>query len=150
MTTGKYDALYENMKNRFTVVSEGSEYTLGEYMLMKASKKENTASSNLPVAVRAGAGKGERAVAVFLSYVNDKLTIKKPPVKDKTIRAFPKRASFSAFLSAAVACSFLLCFSVIGTKFLNLSSPESSEASITEYAPEIENEFTDNTFSTMA
>ena len=48
--TGKYEALYENMKKRFTVENEGSEYTLGEYMLMKANK--NTANgSALPVAV---------------------------------------------------------------------------------------------------
>lgn len=134
--TAKYDALYENMKNRFTVESDGSEYTLGEYMLMKASKKNSSAS--LPVAVRSSRKTGDSAVLALVSYVNDKLTVKEPPVKDKTIRAFPFRASMSAFLSAAVACSFLLCFSVIGARIFNLAAPEESEASITEYAPEIE------------
>ena len=135
--TAKYDALYENMKNRFTVESDGSEYTLGEYMLMKASKKDSSARS-LPVAVRSSRKTGDSAVLALVSYVNDKLTVKEPPVKDKTIRAFPFRASMSAFLSAAVACSFLLCFSVIGARIFNLAAPEESEASITEYAPEIE------------
>ncbi|MBQ8583227.1 MAG: hypothetical protein IJ488_01275 [Clostridia bacterium] len=135
--TAKYDALYENMKNRFTVESDGSEYTLGEYMLMKASKKDSSARS-LPVAVRNSRKTGDSAVLALVSYVNDKLTVKEPPVKDKTIRAFPFRASMSAFLSAAVACSFLLCFSVIGARIFNLAAPEESEASITEYAPEIE------------
>ncbi len=134
--TNKYDSLYENMKNRFTVVNENSEYTLGEYMLMKATQKKTEAS--LPVAQRSNAGKGERAVAMLVSFVNDKLTIKQPPVKDKTIRAFPFRASASALLSAIVACSFILCFGVIGAKLLNIASPTVDEASITEYAPEIE------------
>jgi hypothetical protein len=135
--TAKYDALYENMKNRFTVESGGSEYTLGEYMLMKASKKDSS-TANLPVAVRSSRKSGDSAVLALVSYVNDKLTVKEPPVKDKTIRAFPFRASMSAFLSAAVACSFILCFSVIGARIFNLATPEQSEASITEYAPEIE------------
>lgn len=136
MTTSKYDSLYENMKNRFTVVNEGSEYTLGDYMIMKATKKKTEAA--LPVAQRSTAGKGERAVAMLVSFVNDKLTIKQPPVKDKTIRAFPFRASASALLSAVVACSFVLCFTVIGAKILSLASPSVDEVSITEYAPEIE------------
>jgi hypothetical protein len=140
MAASSYDTLYENLKNRYTVVNDGSEYTLGEFMLMKAKKKSDepvAKSSKLPVAVKS---KSERAVAQIVSFVNDKLTIKKPPVKDKTIRAFPIRASFSAFLSAAVACSFILCFCVVGAKLLKVNTPVSGEASITECAPEIEAE----------
>ncbi len=139
MTANSYNTLYENLKNRYTVVDNGSEYTVGDFMRMKASKKSAepavSKSSNLPVAVET---RGQRAVAQIVTFVSDKLTIKKPPVKDKTIRAFPFRASASAFLSAAVACSFLLCFCVIGAKILGTSSTAPSEASITEYAPEIE------------
>ena len=138
MTANKDDTLYENMKNRFTVVNNGSEYTLGDFMLMKASGKKSekkSASSNLPVE---STSKGGRAVAQIVSFVNDKLTIKKPPAKDKTIRSFPFRTSMSAFLSAVVTCSFVLCFCVIGARILNLSAPVVDEASITEYAPEIE------------
>lgn len=140
MAISSYDTLYENMKTRFTVVSGDNEYTLGDYMIMKANKKQEEAK--LPVAMRSTAGKGERAVAQIISFVNDKLTIKQPPVKDKTIRAFPFRASSAAFLSAVVACSFVLCFSIIGARILNLTSSNISEASITEYAPEIEEEIT--------
>ncbi len=136
MATNSYDTLYENLKNRYTVVNDGSEYTLGDFMLMKAKKKSaEPAASKLPVVSKS---RSERAVAQIVSFVNDKLTIKKPPVKDKTIRAFPFRASASAFLSAAVACSFVLCFCVIGARLLKTSAPTTNEAAVTEYAPEIE------------
>jgi hypothetical protein len=105
-------------------------------MLMKACKKKDEA--NLPVIQRSYVTKGERAVALFVNYVNDKLTIKTPPVKDKTIKAFPLRTSLSAFLTSAVACSFLLCFCLMGAKIFNFASPTVDEASILEYAPEIE------------
>ena len=137
MTTAKYDTLYENLRKSFTVANEGSEYTLGEYMLMKANQKKEYAA--LPVAVRPTATKGERALAQVVSFVNDKLTIKTPPVKDKTIRAFPFRTSASAMLSAAVACSFMLCFTIAGAKLIeggNGNVP-TEQVSITDYAPEI-------------
>jgi len=120
-TYNNYDILYENMKNRFTVVNDNEEYTLGDYMLMKAGKKKEEAK--LPVAQRSSASKGERAVAMLISYVNDKLTVKTPPVKDKTIRSFPFRASASAFLSAAVTCMFMLSFVVIGARIFATSAP---------------------------
>ena len=136
MTTTKYDTLYANMKKSFTVTNEGSEYTLGDYMLMKASKKKEDAS--LPVAVRPSATKGERALAQIVSFVSDKLTIKTPPAKDKTIRSFPFRASASAMLSAIAACSFLLCFAIFGAKIIGVGTAPTDEVSITEYAPELE------------
>lgn len=133
--TNSYDKLYESMKNRFTVINNNKEYTLGDYMLMKAGKKKE--ESNLPVAQRTTAGKGERAVAMIVSYVNDKLLIKEPPAKDKTIRAFPFRASASAFLSAMVACSFVLSFGLIGAMVLKTATPVADS----EYIEEIEEEF---------
>lgn len=134
--TDAYDALYENMKNRFTVVNDNSEYTLGEYMLMKASNKN--AEAALPVARKSSIVKSDSAVALFVSYVNDKLTIKEPPVKDKTIKAFPFRSSASAFLSAVVACSVMLCFCVVGSKIIDYTAATTDEANITEYAPELD------------
>ena len=116
--TNAYEKLYDNMKKRFTVADESGEYTLGEYMLKKAGQK-STASvsasqkSNLPVA------KGhneQRAITAIFSYVNDKLLIKKPPQKDKTIKAFPFRTSIAAFLSAAVTCSLIFSFSFLAVK----------------------------------
>ena len=130
-----YDNLYENMKNRLTVVNEDSEYTIGSYMLMKANRKKEEAL--LPVAERSTATKTERAVANVVSYINDKLTIKEPPIKDKTIRAFPFRASASAFLSAGVACAFMLSFIVVGARLLNTNT-EYTEVSLSEDIPQEE------------
>ena len=125
-TTNNYDKLYENMKQRFTVSQNDTTYTLGEYMLMKADgkKSENTA---LPVAVMS-----EVAVTNIVSFVDDKLTIKQAPVKDKTIRAFPFRASASAFLTASVACAFLLSFVLIGAKSMSNQTPVANDVVITE------------------
>ena len=125
--TNNYDKLYENMKQRFTITSEGGEYTIGEYMLMKADVKKNDVT--LPVAIKTAATKSEVAVVNFVSFVNDKLTIKEPPVKDKTIKAFPFRASASAFLSAAVACAFVFSFALVGAKALSapLSAAEATD-----------------------
>lgn len=134
-TNTSYDRLYENMKNRFTVISENEEYNLGSYMLMKAGKKKE--ETNLPVAQRSTATKGERAVAMLVSYVSDKLTVKNPPAKDKTLRSFPFRASASAFLSAAVTCAFVLSFALIGAKIITTSMPISDLAS-SEYTETLE------------
>lgn len=114
------------MKQRFTVSQNDTAYTLGEYMLMKADgkKSENTA---LPVAVMS-----EVAVTNIVSFVDDKLTIKQAPVKDKTIKAFPFRASASAFLTASVACAFLLSFVLIGAKSMTNQAPVANDVVITE------------------
>ena len=119
-TTNSYDKLYENMKQRFTISSDDSEYTIGEYMIMIADRKkaENAA---LPVAVQTAVAKSEVAVTNIVSYVDDKLTIKQAPVKDKTIKSFPFRASASAFFTASVACAFILSFAFIGLQALSTS-----------------------------
>lgn len=129
-TTSSYDILYNNMVNRFTVLDQNIECTLGDYMRSKANIKK--AESNLPVAMRSTATKSERAMATIVSFVNDKLTIKEEPAKDKTIRTFPLRASASAFLSAAVACAFVLSFCLIGARVLGLSKPVAPEVNVTE------------------
>lgn len=136
-TQNTYEKLYDNMKQRFTVINGSDECTLGEYMLLKADQKKEDA--NLPVIQRSNASSGERAVAMLVSYVNDKLTIKAPPVKDKTLRAFPFRTSASAFLSAAVACCFLLTFSVIGASVLASAVP-SDEGVVAENVSDAETE----------
>ena len=128
-TTDRYEQLLNTMKNRFTVVNENTEYTLGDYMLMKAGKKKD--DSLLPAIQHTSTGKGERAMAMVVSYVSDKLTIKQPPVKDKTIKAFPFRTSASAFLSAVVACTFMLSFVAIGARLGN-TEPEVAQICISE------------------
>ena len=129
--TNNYDKLYENMKQRFTVSADNQEFTLGEYMLMKAeSKKTETVNSNLPVAVQTAMTRSEMAMSNIVSFVDDKLTIKQAPVKDKTIKAFPLRASASAFLTAAVACAFVLSFALIGVKALSSPAPTTTEVNV--------------------
>ena len=110
-TANVYEDLYINMKNKFTVSSGDGEYTLGDYMRMKASA--NSATSNLP-ALKSNAS-STRIAAVF-SYVNDKLTVKKAPVKDKTIRAFPFRTSAAAFLSALVVCTMVFTYGLFSVR----------------------------------
>ena len=84
-TTNNYDRLYENMKQRFTIAEDNSEYTLGEYMLMKAGASSAENTSSLPVAVKTAVSKSEVAVSNIITFVDDKLTIKQAPAKDKTI-----------------------------------------------------------------
>lgn len=125
-TTNNYDKLYENMKQRFTVSADDTEYTLGEYMLMKAEAKK-TENAALPVAVNTAVTKSEVAVTNIVSFVNDKLTIKQTPVKDKTIKSFPFRASASAFLTASVACAFILSFAFLGLQALSNPTPTAAQ-----------------------
>lgn len=109
-STTAYDTLYENLKNRFTVQNDNSECTLGEYMLMKANEK--TGKSALPVAVQDYSGR--RMLQGLVAYVNEKLTIKKPPVKDKTMKAFPLRTSLASVLSALLVCTLAVTYGLIG------------------------------------
>ncbi len=109
-----YDQLYRAMVNTFTIEKDNQDYNLGDYMLMKARKKRNeltvAASSNLPVAQRTS----ESTLVSILSYVNDKLTVKEAPVRDKTMRSFPLRTSLSAFASALVVCTLVVSCGIFG------------------------------------
>jgi len=107
-STSAYESLYNNMKKHFTVISDNNEYTLGEYMSMKADAK-NESVSNLP-AVRSSVVDTHSVAAIF-SYVNEKLTVKKAPVKDRTMRAFPFRTAAAAVLSALLLCTFVITYS---------------------------------------
>ncbi len=127
MNSSCYDRLYENMKARFTVVSDNSEYTLGDYMRMQAAKKENRETA---LAVKSTRGEG--ALISVINYVTDKLAVKAPALKDKTIRRFPVRASASAFLSAVAACSLVLSIGIIGARTLNIGKPAEESASLSE------------------
>ena len=102
--TNPYDALYTNLKNRFTVISDGRECTVAEFMLEKAGKKR----ANESALTVAGTTASTRSINTFMDYVNDKLTVKSRPAKDITIRKFPIRASVSAMLSAVAACALVL------------------------------------------
>ena len=118
-TVNTYENLYSNMKNRFTVVNDNCEYTLGEYMLMKAGAKKE--KSNLPAA-RSNAS-NMTAINAFFKYVNDKLTVKKPPIKDKTIKSFPFRTSAAALFSAIVACTLVISYGAVTMRGVSNTLP---------------------------
>ncbi len=106
-----YESLYNKMKTSFTVAEGASTYTIGEYMSMKANEREEAErTSALPVAV--SSAKRNNAVSAFFSYVNDKLTVKNEPVKDKTIRAFPFRTSMAAIVCALLVCALVFSYGI--------------------------------------
>lgn len=135
-TVNAYENLYNNMKNRFTVINESCEYTLGDYMLMKAGKKKE--KSNLPAVNNSS---NEKAITAFFKYVNDKLTVKAPPVKDKTIRKFPFRTSAAALLSAVVTCTLVLSFGSITMRNAGNTTPATVEVTESKIDNEIDNTF---------
>ncbi len=122
-----YDALYTNLKNQFTVIYNGSECTVGDFMLMKANKK---AESNLPIATTTVK---TTSLATIVEYVNDKLTVKKAPAKDKTIKSFPLRTSISALCSAAAACALILSCGIFSLTGGNSLAPQTAEKPDTSY-----------------
>ena len=127
-TANVYEDLYNNMKNRFTVVNDNCEYTLGEYMLMKAGQKK---ASKLPATRTASSA--DKPITAFFRYVNDKLTLKAPPAKDKTIKRFPFRTSCAAVLSAVIACTLAVSF---GTATLRDTGVTPPAAEIIDEMPE--------------
>lgn len=134
-----YDALYTNLKNQFIVIYQGAECTVGDFMRMKANKKSE---SSLPIATTTAKS---TSLSTIVEYVNDKLTVKQAPIKDKTIKSFPMRTSVSALLSATAACALVLScgiFSLSGAAGLNTpKTAEKPETSYTEsFTPEITEE----------
>ena len=115
-----YEKLYTNMKNNFTVAAKDDmhEYNLGEYMLMKANQKSS--KSNLPSSANAS---NVHAVSAFFRYINDKLVVKKPPVKDKIIKSFPFRTSAAALLSAVLACTLVFSFGSLSVRNASKNLP---------------------------
>ena len=107
-----YEDLYNKMKNNYIVVNENREYSLGNYMRMRADQKSE--ASNLP-AVRSKSS-GDVIVSSFFKYVNDKLTLKSAPAKDKTIRRFPLRTSLAAMLSAVIACTLIVSYGIVALR----------------------------------
>lgn len=128
-STTTYEHLYENLKNRFTVENESLECTLGEYMLAKA--REASSVSALPVAVNDYSG-SRKVIHGIVSYVNEKLTIKKAPAKDKTMRAFPFRTSLASLMSALLVCTLVVTYGFIGGSGLS-GTNESANAEHLSY-----------------
>lgn len=148
MTTvmNPYDALYTNLKNRFTVIHEGKECTVADFMLMKAGKS-TAQNSTLPVVKTY-----ERtALSTIADFVEEKLTVKNPPVKETTIRHFPIKTSISALLSSVAACALVLSCGIfalsggitnaISAKAEDSSYVEQLEMDLGETEPEEDNEY---------
>lgn len=120
-TTMTYNELYTKMVKKFTVEKNDTDYKLGEYMLAKAKKKKESTTTMLDTASSSSAlpmpvsNKDGAMVAIF-SYVKDKLKVKEAPIRNKTIRRFPIRASLSAFCSALVVCSLIVVCGIFGIK----------------------------------
>ena len=119
-TANVYENLYTNMKNGLTVVNNGLEYSLGEYMLMKAGKK--TAKAPLPVKKTAVT---DKPISTIFKYISDKLAVKTLPVKDKTIRTFPLRTSMAALLTAIIACTLMFSYGFAAVRSIT-STPDSA------------------------
>lgn len=124
-TMNAYDSLYTNLKQQFTVIHNGQECTVGDFMRMKASKRDESA---LPITTTTARN---TSLATVVEYINDKLTVKQAPVKDKTIKNFPFRTSLSAILSATAACALIFSCGVFALKGNTL--PYTAEAEGTDY-----------------
>ncbi len=122
--TNAYDALYTNLKNQFTVIYNGAECTVGDFMLMKANKRSESA---LPIATT---HTKTVSMSSIVEYVNDKLTVKRAPAKNQTMRKFPFRTSISSMLSATAACALILscgAFAVSGNVSTNLPTADAKD-----------------------
>ena len=131
-TNNPYETLYNNMRTKFTVVNDNSEYTLGEYMSMKANPVAE--ASNLP-ATRSSSP--NHSITSIFSYVNEKLTVKKPPARDKVIRRFPFRTSAAAFMTAIVACALMFSYGLFALKAGNIVPTADTEPTVTEEIEEV-------------
>lgn len=143
-TANVYETLYNNMKERFTIEDKAThcEYNLGEYMLMKAGKniKETT---NLPAERNVATVTSKNVMSAVFSYVNDRLTLKAPPAKDKTIRKFPFRTSLAAVFSAVIACTLAISYGSAALRHGNESVPSTAAVS------EIQDEAVEETYTTQ-
>lgn len=126
-----YDTLYNNLKDKFTVVCEGCDCTLGDYMLIKAGKAQ-TSESNLPAPI---CSENTSSVASIVDYVAAHFTVKEAPVREKTIRRFPLRSSISALFTAAAACALVFSFGIFALNNSGVLSPytASGETEQVEY-----------------
>lgn len=143
--TMTYDKLYNNMVKKFTVENDHKDYTLGDYMLMKAQAKRNA----MTVAKETGIAVHEAksvSLSVVFSNVMEKLRIKKAPVKDKTIRKFPLRTSFTALCSATLVCALVVCCTVFGLSGAK-NSGNDNIVSVQESDSEIEQTVIEETVS---
>lgn len=109
-----YEKLYDTMKNRFTVIKDNSEYSLGEYMALKsanaAAKAEEAQKTNM-----------KNTVSSFFTYLREKIEQKK--AQPKVRRAFPLKSFASACLCALVVTALTLSFDAFATMASESTAP---------------------------
>ena len=109
-----YEKLYDTMKNRFTVIKDNSEYSLGEYMALKsanaAAKAEEAQKTNM-----------KNTVSSFFTYLREKIEEKKS--QPKVRRAFPLKSFASACLCALVVTALTLSFDAFATMASESTTP---------------------------
>ena len=121
-----YDTLYDSLKDTFTVSLDGCNCTLGDYMLIKAGKRQ-TSASNLPAATA-----HEDRFSTIVDYVSHKLTVKAAPQRERTIRRFPVRSSMSAIYTAVASCALVFSLGLFALNGKGLVSPNTAELPDTE------------------
>lgn len=124
--TNPYDALYTNLKNRCDVTYDGYECTIGECMLMRAGKRQ-TSATTLPIE----ATYNKNTLTNIVDYISNKLTVRNAPEKNKTLHSFPYRTSMSAIFSAVASCALIFSlgiFALTGNAF----SPITADSGVTE------------------
>lgn len=139
-TAMTYEKLYSNMVKNFTVEKNHEDYKLGDYMLMKANAKKHSgeAKSTATTALTLHQSFTSSLVS-FAYYVNDKLTVKEAPIRDRTIRRFPLRTSLSALCSAVVVCALIISCTIFGIQ-ANGSIDNTVNAEYSEMTEEIESD----------
>ena len=105
-----YEKLYDSMKNKFTLIKNNNEYSLGEYMTEKARAFEKSEDITSPSSI--------------ISYVSEKLNSKKDR---RSGRAFPVRSLASACLSLLVVSTLVLSFGLFANNENTTPLFESSE-----------------------
>ena len=119
-----YEKLYANTKTAFTIVKNDQQYSLGEYMLMKAGNKRLPAERT--------ENTGNSIVTKSFSYVKEKLNAKNAPKKERTMKKFPLRTAASALLSAIIVSSLAISFGAFSGKNIHSEAPVIAEPETTQ------------------
>lgn len=104
-----YEKLYANTKSAFTIIKNDKQYSLGEYMRMKAGNKNQAAEKKHSTDVS--------IVSNSFSNIKEKLANNKPAKK------FPLRSAASALLSALIVSSLAISFGAFSKKNINSEVP---------------------------
>ncbi len=138
-TYNAYDELYSNLQARFTATHDGREYTVGEWMLQRASKR-NAAITSVETETSLATTGALRGVA---AYISERLLCREPE-KTSTIKRFPLRTSVSAIFSAIAACALIFSLGVFILFGNNVMiSPYTANANSSNEQYEVESTLTD-------